>query len=167
MAIEEGVVVRIGAQGPATAWVKTSRSSACEHCASRDSCNPGAGGESQEVEAINLAGAKVGDQIQLVIATGAMLKATFLLYLFPILCMIAGGFLGDRMATGLGLHPSVASAIVAFIFFGFALVVIRIKGRRMAHKEAYQPKIRRILRNGALHPTDTEATGCPSQTPNT
>ena len=89
MAIEQGVVVRLGTDGSRTAWVKTERSSACESCASRESCNPGADGKAQEVEAINAADARVGDRIQVVIGTGAMLKATFLLYLFPIICMLA------------------------------------------------------------------------------
>ena len=65
MAIEQGIIIGSGPSGSNTAWVKTVRSSACESCSSRDSCNPGDNGKSQVVEAINAAGAKVGDRIQL------------------------------------------------------------------------------------------------------
>ena len=145
MAIEQGVVVRLGTDGSRTAWVKTERSSACESCASRESCNPGADGKAQEVEAINAADARVGDRIQVVIGTGAMLKATFLLYLFPIICMLAGGLLGDWLAPRMQLHTSALPVVLAMLFFGLALVVVRLSGRRMGRQEAYQPKIVRVL----------------------
>ena len=37
-----------------------------------------------EVEAVNVAGARVGDQILLRIESGAVLKVSFLLYIFPL-----------------------------------------------------------------------------------
>lgn len=163
MAIEQGIVIKMGSQTAGTAWVKTVRSSACESCASRDSCNPGGKDDEQEVEALNTVGAKVGDRIQLMVGTGAVLKAIFLLYLFPILCMLAGGALGDWIAPRLGLHHSVSSAIMALLLFALALVFVRMSGRRMARKEAYRPKIVRILRNGnGGHPEDESAV-CPTQ----
>ncbi|HSO20180.1 MAG TPA: SoxR reducing system RseC family protein, partial [Desulfosarcina sp.] len=53
----------MGAPGSRTAWVKTTRSSACESCSSRDACQAGGGGQEMEVEAINTADARVGDRI--------------------------------------------------------------------------------------------------------
>ena len=43
-----------------------------------------------EVDAVNSVGAQVGDRIMLYFETGSLLKATFLLYIFPILCMLLG-----------------------------------------------------------------------------
>lgn len=145
MAIEQGIVIRIGASGSATAWVKTVRSSACASCASKDHCNPGHGAQEQEVEAINLAGARAGDRVQLAIHTGALLKAMFMLYIFPILCMLAGGVIGDWMAPTFNADPSSVAMIAAIGCFGAALVVVRIRGRRMGGSEEYRPKIIRIL----------------------
>jgi hypothetical protein len=59
-----------------------------------------------EVEAINTARARVGDRIVLNIQTGSLLKATFLLYVFPILAMIAGAVLGQTVAGMRGSDPS-------------------------------------------------------------
>lgn len=163
MAIEQGIVVKLGSHGSTTAWVKTVRSSACESCASRDSCNPTGNGTSQEVEAINAAGAAVGDRIQLIISTGSMLKAMFLLYLFPILCMLGGGIAGDWMAPKLSANPSTVTAITAFTCFALSLVIVRAGGQRLGRKEAYQPKIIRILSHGPkILNADDPANSCKS-----
>ena len=82
MATEEGIVFKLGDAGPGTAWVKTTRSSACAGCSSRDACHAEGGGKEMEVEAINTARARVGDRIVLNIKTSSLLKATFLLYVF-------------------------------------------------------------------------------------
>ncbi len=145
MAIEQGIVIKMGPQGGSTAWVKTIRSSACESCASRDSCKTGSDGQSQEVEAINQAGARVGDRIQLAISTVSMLKAMSLLYLFPILCLIGGGVVGERMAPSFQADPSIMAAVAAAVGFAAALLLVRVLGQRMGQKESYQPKIIRVL----------------------
>jgi sigma-E factor negative regulatory protein RseC len=145
MAIEQGIVIRTGAAGAASAWVKTVRAGACASCASRDQCNAGQGAQDQEVEAINLAGARTGDRVQLAIRTGTLLKATFMLYIFPILCMLAGGAAGDWMAPGFNADPSLVAMIAAMGCFGAALIVVRIGGQRMGANDEYRPKIIRIL----------------------
>lgn len=144
MATEEGVVYKMGAPGAGTAWVKTIRSSACESCSSRLACHAEGGGKEMEVEAINTADARVGDRIVLNIKTASLLKATFLLYVFPILAMIAGAALGQAVAVIQGTDPSGLSALFGFLFFGLAFMVIRITGRRLSKNASYQPEITKI-----------------------
>ncbi len=141
MATEEGVVTQIGQVD--TAWVKTVRSSSCEGCASHDSCE--SAGKDMKVKAINLVGAKVGDRIVLNFQTGALLRATFLLYVFPIICMIIGAVVGQKIAPVLGYSSSVMSVFAGFLFFAMAVLVIKIKSDTMSQKQEYQPKIIRIL----------------------
>lgn len=142
MATEEGIVTHIGSANNA-AWVKTVKSSACAGCASRDSCE--STGNDMKVKAINMAGAKVGDRIVLNFQTGALLRATFLLYVFPIICMIVGAVTGQKIAPALGYSPSVISVFAGFLFFTIAVLIIKIRSDRMARKQEYQPKIIRIL----------------------
>lgn len=151
MAIEEGVVFKIGTAGKA--WVRTTRSSACESCSSRDACQGEGSGQEMEVEAINTADARVGDHIVLNIKTTSLLKATFLLYVFPILAMLAGAIIGQRIAEGRGSDPSAMAALFAFGFFGLSFVVIRITGRRLAKDNSYKPEIIKI-RNFQPRPSD-------------
>jgi sigma-E factor negative regulatory protein RseC len=146
MPTEEGVVFKMGMAGAGTAWVKTARSSACESCSSRHACQADGGGKEMEVEAINTADARVGDRIVLNIDTGPLLKATFLLYVFPVLALIAGAFSGQVVAGMSGMDPSGMSALFGFLFFGLAVVVIRIMGRRLSANRQYKPEIIKVRR---------------------
>lgn len=152
MASEEGVVLKIGAPGAGTAWVKTTRSSACESCSSRHACLGEGSAKEMEVEAINTADAQVGDRIVLNIKTAPLLKATFLLYVFPILAMIAGAVFGQTMAGRQGMDPSGLSALCGFIAFGLAFIVIRITGRRLAQNDDFKPEIIKIRGHRAVMP---------------
>ena len=153
MATEEGIVFKMGAPGAGTAWVKTTRSSACESCSTKDACHIEGGGKEMEVEAFNTADARVGDRIVLNIKTASLLKATFLLYVFPILAMIAGAVLGQTVAVMRGTDPSGLSALFGFLFFGLAFIVIRITGRRLSTNTSYKPAIIKI-RGHHSPPTD-------------
>ena len=142
MATEKGIVLRTDSE---TAWVKTVRSSACEGCAARGSCNTTGDGQDMEVKAINSVGASVGDQIVLSFETASLLKATFLIYVFPIILLIAGAALGQALAPLIGFSPSALSVLMGFAFFFIALFIVKSRANRMAQKNAYQPKITKIL----------------------
>jgi sigma-E factor negative regulatory protein RseC len=142
MATERGIVTRLDSE---TAWVKTSRTSACKACASRDSCQMAENGQEMEVEAINAANARVGDKILLNVESSALLKVSFLLYIFPVLLMLAGAIIGEKIAPVVGVDPSLLSALLGFVSFGVAFFLIRFTHLRMARKECYRPRIVRIL----------------------
>lgn len=159
MAIEKGVVIKMGAGGPHTAWVKTLQSSACQACASRKNCSTAERGQEREVEVINGAGAKVGDIIQIYMDTAALLKAAFLLYIFPIICMMIGGAAGHAVSNILGLSSSLLSVCLAIIFFIAAMVLVRIHAGRMALTIEYRPKIKRIIGHQKNESGDIQSTG--------
>lgn len=144
MAIEKGVVVQLGIAGKETAWIKTIQPDACKACASRKNCASG-GSKEHKVEAINKVGAKVGDIIQVYMDTTALLKATFMLYVFPILCMLAGGAIGHVLSGRLGTDSPLLPVSTAFGCFFLAMVLVRIRAGRMALNIEYRPKITRIL----------------------
>ena len=142
MATEEGVVIKSGAS---TAWVKTERSSACKACSARGSCTSSEQSNAMEVEALNVAGAQVGDRIVLHIETSSLLKASFLLYVFPILCMLAGALVGHHGAEQLQIDPSVVSLVLGLLGFGLAFVIVRRRQQAMAQTDTYKPKVIRIV----------------------
>jgi sigma-E factor negative regulatory protein RseC len=149
MATERGVVIRLGAPESGLAWVQTQRSGACKSCSSRHSCTAGEGGKDMEVEAFNTVGARVGDEIILNLDTAPLLKATFLLYVFPILCMIAGAVLGHRYALSRGWDPSGLSAAISLAALGISFLFIRLRGNKLSSKRAYKPQIVRISKAAA------------------
>ena len=135
----------------ATAWVKTRRGSACASCSARHACaSPDGDGQEMEVAAINAVGAAIGDQVMVSIESAALLKATFLLYVFPIICMIAGAFAGNAAGPFFNIQDSTASVMGAAGFFGISFLLIRIKGNRMAGNQHYRPKIIRIKKTTPL-----------------
>jgi sigma-E factor negative regulatory protein RseC len=144
---EEGIVIKIDSTGDQTAWVQTVRSSACESCSERGSCTTEGGSKLMEVKVLNPAGARVGDRVVLMIRTASLLKVTFLLYIFPVLCLLGGALIGQQLALARGYSdPTRLSALMAFAFFGGAFVMIRLRGKSMGRSNEYSPRIIKILR---------------------
>ncbi len=141
MTTEEGLVTKANAT---TAWIKTQRSAACEHCESRDTCKTLGGGNGMEVEAVNAAGAKAGDEVVVEFSTASLLKGTFLIYMFPILCLLLGAGIGVKISAATGLDRSLVSALTGFGALVLAFVFVRFQGNRLALKNAYKPRIIRI-----------------------
>ena len=143
MATEQGIVIRTD---DGAAWVKTIKPGACEGCSARGACHSMGGGDDEmEVKAINLAGAKVGDRIVLDFESRSLLKATFLIYMFPILLLIIGAVMGQEAAAYLDFNPSGLAAVTGFSFFFIALLIIKFKANQLAQKNEYRPKIIKIV----------------------
>ncbi|MBW2679657.1 MAG: SoxR reducing system RseC family protein [Deltaproteobacteria bacterium] len=143
MATEKGIVTKIDST---TAWVKTTKTHACEGCEARASCNAMGGGKEMEVQAINYARAKVGEEVVLSFETSPLLKATFMLYVLPILFLMAGAFIGNKMAPFFNFDASLLSVITGFLFFGLIVMFVKSKGNKMAKKDEYRPKIIKIIK---------------------
>ena len=143
MATEKGIVTKIDST---TAWIKTTKTNACKACAARASCNAMGGGKEMEVEAINYAGAKVGEKVVISFETSPLLKATFMLYVLPVLFLIAGAFIGTKIAPFFNFDASILSVITGFLFFGIIIIFVKSKGNKLAKKDEYRPKVIKILR---------------------
>jgi sigma-E factor negative regulatory protein RseC len=150
LATEEGIVLCI-IDSSASAWVKTKKSAACESCGSKGSCNVMGGGNDMEVEAINTAGAKEGDVVVLSFSSSSLLKATFLLYVFPVLCMLAGAIFGNETAPYFNYSPSGFSAVSGFFCFFVSLLIVKTLGNRLADNKKYRPEIIRVKKQTAGH----------------
>ena len=142
MATEQGTVTKVDSN---TAWVTTTKTSACKSCAARKSCTVLGGGKEMEVEAINNMGAEVGQKVVLSFETSPLLKATFLLYVFPILCLLVGALIGDRFAPFFNFDASTLALIVGLLFFVLAVKFVKSKGNKLAKKDAYRPKVVKII----------------------
>ncbi len=144
MATEEGLVVRRDETG---IWVKTVRTGACESCASRGSCHTlgGGGGKEVEVAVVDLPGTRVGDRVVLKMDTSPLLKATFLIYLVPILLLLCGAVAGQFLSSAAEVDSSTASAVLGFGALALGLFLVKTVGRRLSQKSAYRPRIVRVI----------------------
>ncbi|MDD2603942.1 MAG: SoxR reducing system RseC family protein [Desulfobacterales bacterium] len=134
MATEEGIVTRVNG---VLAEVRTLKSEACAACNAKEFCHDG--GREMTVSVLNSAKARIGDRVRLEIATGAFVKAMFLLYIVPVLALLAGAL------AGLAISGDEAAALGALAGFAVSVVLVRVIGRRMGDMAAYQPRIVRVL----------------------
>ena len=143
MATEEGIVTKVNLS---TAWVKCTKSAACESCSAKGFCDTTGGSDDVEVEAINAVGAKVYDRVTISFDTSSLLKVSFLIYMIPILFLILGVVIGDKIASIFNYDQSIFSIFAGFLFVFAAFFFVRRKGKELSKKDEYQPKIIRILK---------------------
>ena len=87
----------------------------------------------------------MGDHIVLSVSSSAVLKVSFLLYVFPILLMIVGAAIGQNLGPRLRMDPSMLSLLTGLLFFLAAFVIVRLRSNRMGEKDEYRPRIVRII----------------------
>lgn len=77
-----------------TLTVAFERSEMCAHCGACEA----SGDKQMLLKLDNTAGAEVGDRISLAAASGKVAKAGLLAYLFPLVMLLAGVFIGSRIS---------------------------------------------------------------------
>ena len=144
MATEEGIVTKVDSS---TAWIKCTKSAACESCTAKGFCDTMGGSDDDvEVEAINAVGAKINDRVTISFGTSSLLKVSFLVYMIPVLFLILGVVIGDKIARIFNYDQSIFSIVVGFLFLFAAFFFVKTKGNKMSKKDEYKPKIIRILK---------------------
>jgi sigma-E factor negative regulatory protein RseC len=142
LASEEGVVIRMDASGT---WVKTVRSGACDSCSSKAACHTMGGGKEVEVAVLNRIGARVGDRVILTMDSASLLKGSFLVYMFPILLLVAGATAGEWISRSAGLGSPLPAMLLGFGSLAAGLIIMRNIARRLAEKAEYRPRISRVM----------------------
>jgi sigma-E factor negative regulatory protein RseC len=146
LATTEGVVTKVDSS-TSTAWVKCSKSAACESCKAKDFCDTVGGSDDDvEVEAINAVGAKINDRVFISFETSSLLKVSFLVYMVPVLFLILGVVIGDKIAPIFNYDRSIFSVLVGLLFLLAAFFFVKATGKELSKKDTYKPKIIRILK---------------------
>lgn len=137
MITENGIVTKAT---PATAWVKTTRSAACESCSSKESCGAGHHGSKEMMVTVkNTLGVETGDPVVIGMDTKPMIVLSFLLYVFPIILLVIGALIGDTLAPVLGVNESLSAMTIGFTLFAAAFLVLRKKQTSLSEKDGYRP----------------------------
>ncbi len=146
MALEEGTITRTTKD---TAYIITRRMTACEGCSERHVCHSAGQNKEIEVEAANPIHAEPGDTVMVAFKTSQLIVLAFMLYVFPILALVAGALLGNSiLAPNLKGDPSVFAALFGFLFFGIAMGAIKLKDRQAKKTGQYRPVIVEIKKKG-------------------
>ncbi|MCF8114196.1 MAG: SoxR reducing system RseC family protein [Desulfotignum sp.] len=140
MITENGIVTETTS---GTAWIKTNRTAACEGCTAKDSCGTTHRGQEMMVEVPNTLGVETGDTVVIGIETKPVILLTFLVYVVPILCLLAGALTGDALAPLVRINDSFLAMILGFSSFGAAFFILHKKSAVLNQKKGYKPVLLR------------------------
>lgn len=128
------------------ALIKTSKSSACESCATKQLCMS-SGEEDMVIEADNPVCAGKGDDVLFSVGSSTVMKTGVILYLLPILGFITGVVIGQKyLATILPeYNPDLVSAACGILLLILTFCGIRAYGRRSDRQGKFRPKIVKVL----------------------
>jgi positive regulator of sigma E activity len=68
--------------------------------------------------------------------------------MFPILALIAGALLGQRLGSVLAINVDLASFGFGAFLFGFAFFLVRIKDKKLGQTGQTTPKVAQIIKEG-------------------
>jgi sigma-E factor negative regulatory protein RseC len=142
MSTEEGTITKVSEN---TAWVKVRRSSMCNTCNHQRTCLVLGGGETMEAEALNTAGAQVGDRVLLKIPSTLLVKVSFIFYMIPVIFLISGVILGMKMARYYSLEPELGAMIMGILGCVLAFLIIRLFAKKAQKNKDYVPEVIKII----------------------
>jgi sigma-E factor negative regulatory protein RseC len=141
---EQGVIIDVKGN---IVFVKTERGTSCESCVARETCHGVVGTNEVVVEAENRINAKLGDRVVIMVGTATILKASFILYIGPVVGLIVGVVLGQMLAGQLALDisPDLLSGLFGALFLLIAFFGIRFLGKQLEKKEGFRPVVVRVV----------------------
>lgn len=100
-----------------------------------------------ETEAINAAGAQVGQKVKVVMKSFTYIKGAVLIYILPIAALIGGAIAGKiYLPDILGwADTDLAAALTGFVAFFASFVLVKVLSSRMDRKLEYQSVIESIV----------------------
>ena len=140
---EQGIVEEIRRT---TAVIKVEKSASCKHCSEKDSCS--VSDRNMRIEVKNSLNAKEGDRVEVSVPEGTFIKLSLMVYIFPIVALMAGAFLGNFLSAQLNTDPSVTAAVTGAIFLAASFLGLKIYDRKKAIGDTYYPRMTRIVISG-------------------
>lgn len=128
------------------AEVLVERSDACSNCESAQFCHALSDCSKIKTKVINNAGAKVGDLVVIRLNTMVVLKGAFILYVVPIIGILAGAVAGSNLATSLGMDATFSAIIFAFIGLVVGFLIPAFLSRTLSARRDLTPVVTRIVK---------------------
>jgi sigma-E factor negative regulatory protein RseC len=148
MLIETGRVVAVDTQG---LWVETIRQSTCGSCAAQKGCGHGvlnrlADGRSGYVRVLpgesGCGDCAVDDQVRISIPEEVILRGSLVVYLIPLLCMLAGAAFAVPLWAG---HPDGSAALGAGLGLALGFALVRWHAWHHRNDRRLQPTLLEVL----------------------
>ncbi|HUX07049.1 MAG TPA: SoxR reducing system RseC family protein [Acidobacteriota bacterium] len=127
------------------AFVRLEAPTSCEGCGSKGTCGV-VSAEGKVIGVRNDAGAKPGQRVELSVRPKALLTASFLLFLVPVLALVAGIVGGYALAEQFGWQGREWIGLgLGAAAFALVLLIIKLLNTRFERSGKYEPVISRIL----------------------
>jgi len=127
--------------------VTTSRRGACVGCSEASACDLGVHeGRADVVTVDNRVGARTGDRVELDLPGNATLKLSALVWVAPLLGLVAGAAAGAALASRFGGSEDVAALLGSGAGIAAVFVGLRRIDRRVAGDDSIIPFIVRVVR---------------------
>lgn len=117
----------------------------CQGCAIANVC---LGGDTcKEIEVINNIGAKVGDNVKIDIDGSASIFASFLIFIFPLIFLIAGIFVGSYLSNAFfpKINKTLFTVSCSFIFLIISFLILYMLNKYFTKKKTFTPYIKEII----------------------
>ena len=142
------------------ALVVTKAEPECQGCKARDACTAtGGGGANVEVRVHNTAGAKVGDIVIISMKGSSLLKASFLVYMVPIIALIGGIILGHSLSGVISIDKDLLVGILGLLAFLGAFIWVKKKGDKLSGSKEFIPEI--VSKKPARQEISPDDIACP------
>lgn len=133
---QEGIVISVEGD---LARVRTSRHNDCENCGA---CP---GNSAMVLDARNPLGAKPGQRVMIEVQAVGMLKSAFVVYILPLLAIVAGAVAGSWVAEKYASEPIWFQAAGAALAFAGSIGYIKFFDKSARSSANMQPVITRIV----------------------
>ena len=140
---ERGVVALINRDGSAQVMIK--RSDSCGDCGHSHCCTSVGASSKMEINAANEIGAGVGDLVSVRLGSSAVSASAFLLYLLPVIGLLAGAVVGAEINEKLPLGETGSAILLGMIGLGFGFFLIALISSNKSVQKWLTPVISRII----------------------
>jgi sigma-E factor negative regulatory protein RseC len=151
MLLETGRVVAVEADG---VWVETIRKTTCGSCAAQKGCGHGllnriSDGHRSLIRALpgrlEASDCQVDDEVRISIPEEVILRGSLVVYVVPLLAMLAGAGLGSSLLSS----PDLGGALGAVCGFAVGFGLVRLHALRHRDDSSLQPSLVEILHRDA------------------
>ena len=116
-----------------------------EGCSGCGKCTLGRGGKYMRLEAENVAGGRIGDEVLVEIPEKDPLAAAFILFGVPLLGLLVGGGAGYLLFSGWGGDPDAGAGILGLMTMAGVFIMVRRREKRLMKKCGGEIRIVKIL----------------------
>ena len=137
---EQGKIEEIHKQ---TAMVRIRRRSACAHCQSRGSCSIAE--RDMVIEVPNDLQAGVGDEVEVSMPEGTLLRLSALIYMLPVIALLVGAFFGAVLGEALQTNTSLTAIVLGGGFMAVSFYGLILYDRKKRKGNGYCPRMTKVL----------------------